>query len=37
MLDGSRTAPYAIVGSTEGTIDVSGFRSWSCPFLGGGG
>lgn len=37
MLTGSRTASYAVVGSTDGTIDVSGVLSSSCPLLGFGG
>jgi hypothetical protein len=37
MLTGSRTASFALVGSTDGTIDVSGILSSSCPFLGFGG
>jgi hypothetical protein len=37
MLTGSLTASSAVVGSTDGTIDVSGVLSSACPFLGFGG
>jgi hypothetical protein len=32
MLTGSFTAPYAIVGSSDSTFDVNGWRSPSCPY-----
>ena len=32
MLTGSFTSPSAVVGSSDGTIDVSGIRSSSCPY-----
>lgn len=32
MLTGSFTSPSAVVGSSDGTVDVSGIRSPSCPY-----
>jgi hypothetical protein len=35
MLDGTFSAPYSLVGSLDGTIEVSGYPSASCPFMKG--